>query len=69
MSKIYSLNVSEIKTLVDACNLVYLVGDFGASVQITGDIDRSNVVRGTYAVETEIGTVYLDDQLLHTVKY
>ncbi len=53
--------IKEIKELVDDSQLVYLLGDFDAEVQITGDVQKSNVVPGTYSVETEIGTVYLNE--------
>lgn len=64
-----ALTPEEIKILVDNSEMVYLVGDLGSKVQISGDVDVSNVVAGTYAVETEIGTVYLDANLEYAVTY
>jgi len=64
-----TISVQEIKKLIDKSELVHLLGDMGGKVQITGEVYPSNVVKGHYAVETEIGTVYLDDEGKHFVSY
>ncbi len=38
-----------------------LVSASGAQLVISGEVSRSNAMPGTYAVETEFGTLYLDE--------
>jgi len=50
-------------TEVFACDLDasrVLVGQCGGLSAIVGDVSRSYVVMGCYAIETEHGTLYLD---------
>lgn len=44
-----------------ARGVVSLVGDRGGLSRITGDVQISHVIPGMVRVETEHGTVYLDD--------
>lgn len=47
--------------------IVSLVGDHGAHVLITGEISNSNVMTGCIAIETEVGTLYIDGDETLTV--
>jgi len=44
-----------------------LVGDCGGHSVITGEVTKSSVMLGCYAVETEHGTLYLDEEFPVTV--
>lgn len=44
-----------------------LVGDHDGHVRITGSVEPSNVLRGMFLVETEIGSLYLDADLPVTI--
>jgi hypothetical protein len=44
-----------------------LVGDNGGLSKVTGEISRSSAMRGFLAVETEHGTLYLDEDFDVTV--
>jgi hypothetical protein len=39
-----------------------LVGDCGGHSVVTGEVSKSSVMMGCYAVETEHGTLYLDEE-------
>jgi hypothetical protein len=45
-----------------------LVGDNQGLSLITGDVSRSSIMHGCYAVETEHGTLYLDEDLEYMVQ-
>ena len=44
-----------------------LVGDHDGHVRITGSVEPSNVLRGMFLVETEVGSLYLDADLPVTI--
>lgn len=44
-----------------------LVGDHDGHVRITGSVEPSNVLRGMFLVETEVGSLYLDSDLPVTI--
>ncbi|MDJ0401239.1 hypothetical protein QNA28_22655 [Rhodococcus rhodochrous] len=44
-----------------------IVGDSGGHVRITGSVEPSNVLRGMFLVETEVGLLYLDADLPVTI--
>ncbi|WP_138846048.1 hypothetical protein [Rhodococcus pyridinivorans] len=44
-----------------------IVGDSGGHVRITGSVEPSNVLRGMFLVETEVGSLYLDADLPVTI--
>jgi hypothetical protein len=63
---------SDVKTiltseLVDFINeadgVVSLVGDHGARVLITGEVAPSGVMQGCHMIETEVGTLYVGDEI------
>lgn len=45
-----------------------LIGDDGGRSAVTGEIYNSNTVRGFIVVETEHGSLYIDEELEVTVE-
>lgn len=58
----HTITVSELPAVVldPGRGLISLVGEHGGLSLITGDIEHSNLMRGTLAIETEHGVVHLE---------
>lgn len=59
----HTIPVADLGAYVSSPNtgIISLVGSHGGLSLVVGDVDPSNVVSGTVSVETEHGTVYLDE--------
>lgn len=44
-----------------------ILGDYGGTALITGEVYPSGIIKGMYAVEVELGTLYLDADLPVTI--
>lgn len=65
----FTTSIKELTELVGSKDrgIFSLVGDHGGLSLITGEISLSNVIFGAVAIETEHGTLFLDEKAELTV--
>lgn len=64
MAEVKTILTKDLREYINNANgIVSLVGDHGAHVLITGEVSSSYAMRGMQLIETEVGTIYMDNDI------